>query len=85
MADGIRVYCERPQILRGGVHAIVAPLVAMKQGGIAARIDPFSVARDPPALRDVVHGRASVERGRRDPSLDPRRARRHEIKMKGIL
>ncbi|ERJ34901.1 hypothetical protein L810_2506 [Burkholderia sp. AU4i] len=37
MADGIRVYCERPQILRGGVHAIVAPLVAMKQGGIAAR------------------------------------------------
>ncbi|MDW9243061.1 hypothetical protein C7S13_2367 [Burkholderia cepacia] len=37
MADGIRVYCECPQILRGGVHAIVAPLVAMKQGGIAAR------------------------------------------------
>ncbi|CAN0640545.1 hypothetical protein [Burkholderia cepacia] len=37
MADGIRVYCERPQILREGFHAIIASLVAMKQGGIAAR------------------------------------------------
>ncbi|WP_155629120.1 hypothetical protein [Burkholderia cepacia] len=26
-------------------------------------IDPFSVARDPPALRDVAHGRENVERG----------------------